>query len=151
MKTAFLSVDYNEGDQESFKGLNLTITSFCSKCSGKTRPSGVTISFNTGDPLVDWFDYYAWLYNKSQEIGVCHIMYSSSVDHWLMDGDKYYLKYMALDEEGQCKELHSWKEAMNKYLDPDKMPNCIVTDEIKTFDQLKEYYKANKKQDDNNT
>jgi len=71
----FLSVDYDDKSQSSYKSFDLKV--------GKK-----TIKFDTGDPIIDWVDYCKYI-DKHH----LFVIRSSSTDHFFMDGDKYYELY----------------------------------------------------------
>lgn len=75
MNRGFLSVDYDEINQSSYKSFDLKV--------GKK-----TIKFDTGDPIVDWVDYRKYI-DKHH----LFVIRSSTTDHWYMDGDGYYELY----------------------------------------------------------
>lgn len=78
MNRGFLRVDYNDVSQESYTGLRLSIRT-------KEEPEQEFI-FNTGDPVVDWWDYLM----KTSDFELDILSQSSSVDHFFMDGTLYY-------------------------------------------------------------
>ena len=49
--TAFLNVNYDDGDSKTFKGLTISL-------------DDKKIEFNTGNPLIDWYDYYKFIYQS---------------------------------------------------------------------------------------
>lgn len=78
--TYFINVDYDDGDQNTYKGLKLSVTYLCDNIVED-------ISFNTGDISIDYIDLYKYLLNDNFEIIVGTS--SSSIDHFTMDGDAY--------------------------------------------------------------
>lgn len=136
MKTGFLTVDYNDSNGDTFKGLKLNIT-FDKKTETKV--------FNSGDPIIDWFDYFKFLYNgEAYNMGIEHISHSSNVDHWFMDTDKYFERYF--DPENLEKEFPS-QDVVCNYLNDITKTHCriVATKDMKNFQEVKEYYKLNKK------
>jgi len=90
-----------------------------------------TIFFNTGDPLVDWYNYYKLLYTKvygSKKFkNLFRSRHSSSVDHWFMDSKLYF-------EKG----LDKYEKIINDY-DTKKDLVIVVTKEMKTMTDLRNY------------
>lgn len=128
----FLTVDYEDGDASTYKGLNLSL--------------GDTVKrFDTGDPLIDWYDYCKYVYDgDARKNDVGYISYSSNVDHWFMDSKKYvekYLKYMDDHYEFMTNE-----DIYNmSFSDLKEHIKCVVTKRMKSFNDLKVYYKKNMK------
>lgn len=129
MCLANLSIDYIEGKQNTYKKLELTI-------------NDETFIFNSGDPIVDWWDYIGFLIDLPDDITVIH---SSIVDHWFIDGDDYYEMYInsATKKEYKYKELEKMSfDEINKCL------KLIANKSMTGFDDVKNYvknYKAEKK------
>lgn len=127
----FMSVDYDDGDASSFRGLIL-------------QYGDNTKNFNTGDPLLDWYDYKKFVYNgDAAKKGIFSIGHSSSVYHWFMDTDEYIEKYLKETETGF--EFIN-REDVNK-LSFDQMDHsikCVVSKDMKSFEELKQYYRLNK-------
>jgi hypothetical protein len=48
---AFMSIDYEDGDASTYKGIELSLG------------DGGVKNFNNGDPLIDWYDYCKYIYN----------------------------------------------------------------------------------------
>lgn len=90
------NIDYIDGDQSTYKGMDLTITSFGSDEKEKFR-------FETGHPSVDYINMYKkiWEYNN-----VVSIVGSSSMDHFTMDGNDY--KYLILN--------HNWEQIVPSHI-----------------------------------
>lgn len=85
-KRGFLSVDYDDKNQSSYKSFDL--------CIGKK-----TVKFNTGDPVVDWIDYRKYIEKRHM-----FVVRSSSTDHFFMDGDDYY--ELLYDPAKKCTVTH---------------------------------------------
>lgn len=77
----FISVDYDETNQESYRGINLTLTDLN---TGEEEE----LKFNTGDISIDYIDMYVHLTNDEKYELVVGTS-SSSLNHFTMDGDKY--------------------------------------------------------------
>jgi len=133
-KRGFLTVDYNESKQATFKGLNISVTG-----------SKKVIKFNTGDPIIDWYDYYKWIYGgEASKQGFYSIGGSSNVDHWFMDGNKYIEKYLKQIDENTF-DFYTTDELMKMpFHKMDECMRCVITKKMKTFQDLKDYYKKNK-------
>lgn len=68
-RSGFLTVDYDDSDGASYKGLELHIGEKIHR-------------FDTGNPVVDFYDYLL----KLGDINVEYVNCSSSVEHYLSDG-----------------------------------------------------------------
>lgn len=103
-----------------------------------------TKNFNTGDPLVDWYDYKKFVYNgDAAKEGIFSIGHSSSVDHWFMDSDEYIEKYLNETETGF--EFINREDVNNLSFDQmDNSIKCVVSKDMKSFEELKQYYRLNK-------
>ena len=130
----FMLVDYEDGDASTFKGLKLSFG------------NGDVMLFNSGDPLIDWYDYCKYIYGGGAiEDGVISIAHSSNVDHWFMDTDEYVEKYLKLIDDEHYDFMT--KSDLNK-LSLSEMKTklkCIVRKDMKSFQELKNYYYVNKK------
>ena len=133
----FLTVDYDDGHQNTFKGLEVILT-----------PSDEEIHFNTGDPLVDWYDYYKFVYSgEASEKGIWRIGASSSIDHWFMDGNEYIEKYLKIKETKKDVKVsfYTSKELDKVSFDGlNHIPKCVINKKMKTFQELKKYVKSKK-------
>jgi len=123
----FMSFEYDEFRQGTYKHIKVSVTD-----------ADKVVYFNTGDPVVDYIDFMRWISKND----VLSVGYSSSFDHFLMDEDKYRLEYV--DYEREC--FISQEELDNMGWDQLSMANVIVTDDIKTFAELKAYYKDKKQE-----
>ena len=87
---AITSIIYTEPDQTSYEGVKVTYGDNLIKI------------FNTGDFVKDW--YLATKF-KVQEIwdSEPHFTLSSTVDHFIMDGDLYESAWVVLDENDNPK------------------------------------------------
>lgn len=126
---AFFSINYEDGDANSYKGLELTY-------GDKVK------LFNSGDPLIDWYDYCKFIYNGDAiKENIVSIGCSSSVDHWFMDTDEYVEKYLKYDEELGKYVFYTDDELNNmSFSELKSNQRCIISKDMKTFDELKEYY-----------
>lgn len=133
-KVGFMTVDYEDGNASTYKGLKISF--------------GESVKlFNTGDPLIDWYDYCKYIYGDDAiEDGVISIACSSNVDHWFMDTDEYIEKYLKFVEEDE-KFVFMTNEDTDKLSisDMKSQIRCIVRKDMKSFQELKEYYNENTK------
>lgn len=137
MKTGFFSARYDEPKADTtFKMFQLTIRNHSSK--GKEK----IIRFNTGDPIVDYWNYFKWMAENMEKEKVIHCSHSSSVDHFFMDSKKYHQKVVVFNKEYTDGEIMWWYEAEKKGIHDDDLVKVCVTDEFKTWSQLKEYIKS---------
>lgn len=129
---AFLTLKYKEGVSGTFEKLVLT-------------QDKLTKEFNTGDPIVDWFDYYRFLYNgEAYQLGIPYINHSSSVDHWFMDEETYVEKY--LKEVGETLEFVTDEELnLMSLSNIDKLYRCVAHKDMKSFSEVREYVKSKTK------
>ena len=118
MKTAFLSIDFKEGNQLTYRGIDVQLD------EEKVR-------FDTGNITVDFIDYIHWIGDRKFE----YVCYSSSWNHFFMDGKKY-------------KRLYINHFLNNKVItDLNDCDNAIeypVPLEINSFKELKKYYKKHR-------
>lgn len=131
---AFMSIDYEDGDASTFNGIEISYGS-------KNK------NFNSGDPLIDWYDYCKFIYEGSAlDDGIGSIAHSSSVDHWFMDTDEYVEKFLKFVEEKHHYEFMT-KDELSKLTLSDMKGKlrCVIHKDMKSFQELKNYYKTNKK------
>lgn len=78
MQTAHLSIDYEEGDQSTYRAVELRV-----------RQGEVVIRCASADPVKDWerVVYLADLLRREEQVDV--VMFSSSCDHFVMDGESF--------------------------------------------------------------
>jgi len=112
----FLNIDYDDGDQSSYKAIELHVSTMTADSKkGKEK----VIKFKSGDPAVDFINAI----KKMAEYPSTRVIsrgFSSSVDHFVMDGDNY-----------------KWAEFA-------KGLNQIVPKHINSLEEMQEYYKQNK-------
>lgn len=75
-KIYHISIDYDEPDQSTYRAVVVKTS----------MPIKIAKKFATGNPEVDFLAAHNWLI-KRKDMAMC--MYSSSVDHFTMDGDDY--------------------------------------------------------------
>jgi hypothetical protein len=114
-------VNYEEGDQSTYEELILTNR----ETEEKTR-------FHTGNIVIDYINVVKFL--GEMEAGC---IWSSSIDHFFMDGTKYDRLYVNHDNKVLTGE---WTEEYEK---------CIgyfvpIKENITSFEELRAYYKKHK-------
>lgn len=127
MGSNIVGIVYREPDQSTYEAIQVH------------RDGSMVASFNSGDPIVDWIDLCKWL----AEIEACHFMWSSSVDHFFMDGGGYTNLYV--DHSNDENVAFTTEQVIDNGIDTDELAEYIINDDIKTFDELKAYYKKHKK------
>jgi hypothetical protein len=85
----FISIDYNEPNTDEYKSVD------CSE-----RVSDKTKKFDSGDFGKDWFDMIKHIIMTTTD-DTFSATYSSSVDHFIMDGAKYDSAYLHFDDEDE--------------------------------------------------
>lgn len=133
-KSGFLTVDYDDSNQSSYVALILYY--------GDKKE----MRFDTGDPLIDWYDYCKFIFDgeASEKYGMSGVSCSSSVDHWFMDGDEYVEKYLKLDDNDEY-EFYSVEDLKNFSLsDLFKYKKCVASKYMTSFQDLKTYYHDHK-------
>lgn len=131
-KIGFLTVNYDEPNADSsFRGLTLEI--------GNEK-----IEFNSKDPIVDFFEYNKWLANNSDKVFM--VTYSSSIDHFYMDSEKYYEKYVVFNKNYSEGNILSYKKLQELRLShkTDELIKVCVDDSISTWSELKNYVNSKK-------
>ncbi|MBS1722715.1 MAG: hypothetical protein JSS66_06870 [Armatimonadetes bacterium] len=103
--TAFISCDYDEGDDAlaTYRGYKVRV-----KLEDGTEESHL---FMTGDPPADFrsaCDYTGELYKLGK---ICYSGYSSSVDHFVMDCAGYFEWYLDENEQEFFRKSEETKEA----------------------------------------
>lgn len=93
------SINYDEPNQDLYVSVDISLMRDKQK---KT--------FNSGDFVKDWYDCTKYIITELSELNE-PLMNSSSVDHFIMDGDKYESSYLLFDENG---EPYLSKEYQNK-------------------------------------
>lgn len=127
---AFATIDYDEPKQSTFRAIEI------SYLEGKKE---VVKRFETGDPVYDYYDYMKWIVNLPKSFWKQNqfIVWSSSKDHFFMDGNKYSMKYVNV----KTSEFYTNAELDAMSLtELDGIARCITTDKFKTFQQVKDYY-----------
>jgi hypothetical protein len=81
-KTAFTSIDYDEPDPFTYRAVIVTIRTY----EGKKRPKEKKHKFATGNVVNDFINAHNFLVKQKN---LHHSCFSSSVDHFIMDGDNY--------------------------------------------------------------
>lgn len=87
--TAVIAIDYDEGNQASYRGVTAHITDDASK-------TDETIEYRTNDPVAD----LKAACEEAQALpGIAYIGCSSTVDSFVMDGSRYRFTADGLYEE----------------------------------------------------
>lgn len=73
MNRAWISIDYDEGDQATYRAVEVAVR--------EEKP----VRFETCDPVSDWKSAIHHAANSECDF----ILFSSSVDHFTMDGDRF--------------------------------------------------------------
>ena len=135
MNRAFLTVVYDEPKADTnYHRLEVHI-----KKEGEDEKK---IKFSSGNPIVDFYSYKKWLNENFEKEGIAFVTCSSSVDHFYMDSEKYWEKVVVFNEEFSDGEIMHWAEAEELGHDIDGLVKVCVTDEFKTWKQLKDYVYA---------
>jgi len=120
----FFSVNYEDGDQSTYKGIDIYPAG---------GPMEIIVQFDSGNYTVDYIDYLKWIPENA------HIGYSSSWDHFFMDGNIY--KSIHIDHHNDEEVITGeWSEEMRRSTEY-PVP---VSANIKSFEDLKEYYRQEK-------
>lgn len=113
---AFIYIDYEDGDQSTYKSVELSYE------------DGEKHSFNTGDLTKDWYNAIKLLITgEKSERG----MLSSSVDHFIMDGDNYKLAWLTYPEPDQFELSYTYVEDRLRFFIPKNItPTWLELKEI---------------------
>jgi len=103
----FMSVDFKDGDQSSYKGFVVEDT--YKLVDGKKH------RFDTGDPIIDRINVFKFYDENFTESVPC--MNSSSYDHFFMDGDKWVAKTWYGLEYVITKNIKTFKQLKQYYLE----------------------------------
>lgn len=126
---AFASIYYDEISQDSYESIRL---------SSIVGLDITEIKFSTGDPIVDYYDFCRFSYRTEGFLENNYVSWSSMLDHFLHDGDKYQMKYFRGDDE-------KFEFLSNSDMDKlsirqiDELLNCICLEDHKNFNEVKEY------------
>ena len=133
---AFSTVDYDDGVGSTFRGIEVSY-----------NENGVEMTkrFNTGDPIIDYYDYQKWLHEAPKEFWSenWRIGGSSSWDHFLMDNKTIQESYF----EPKTGEFLNWRKALNDgNIDlynkiTKEFPTVWHTKKMKNFLDVKKYYR----------
>lgn len=135
MNRAFLTVNYEEPKADTaYKRLEVHIN--------KEGEKEKVIKFASGNPIVDFYSYKKWLNENYEKEGLMFVTCSSSVDHFYMDSKKYWEKVVVFNKEVTDGDIMTWQEAENLGYDTDELVKVCVTEEFKTWKQLKDYVYA---------
>lgn len=123
----YYTVDYNDGSGDGFRGIVLGH-------DGKEK------RFNTGDPLIDWYDFYKYVYSglPKTELGTGFLTGSSSVDHYFMDQDEYIQKYMKFEDD----KFHFIENFDDMSLgEIDECIKGVIRKDMTSWEEVRDYYK----------
>lgn len=133
MNKAILWVDYTQGDQSTYKRLMLEDTSDDSN----------TRLFDTGDAVVDWYNYYKYIYyGGSLRDGFWTIDHSPTVEQFFEDGDEIVQYYYDIDEDGNVKLIPYDEIITTSVTEWNMVYRCVMYGWMKEFDELKQYVKT---------
>ena len=121
MTQGFLTIDYKEPDQSTYKGIKVRYTNI-------STMEEENYFFNTGDFFIDYL-----LFKKSIPKGCYGVNFSSSFDHFFMDGDNYKVFYV--DDLAakmykkvnwrELKDLHSYYCSREQYDNWDSLEDAV--------------------------
>lgn len=101
MKQIILSIDYDEPDQNSYRSFVLNVNDLEHPKRKKKE-----YRFNTGFPPMDLIEAHNFMITDIGADNILTCQWNSSVDHFVMDGDKYEW----YEENGQ-----EWLKASKKF------------------------------------
>ena len=84
MKQVAFSIDYDEPDQDSYRGFVVSV-----KNVGDAYEKRKEYRFYAGFPPLDLIDAHNFMISKIGAENILACNWRSSVDHFTMDGDKY--------------------------------------------------------------
>jgi hypothetical protein len=120
----FLSVDYDEPKAKTYRGLNFHITYISDEDEEETK-----LYFNSGNLRKDFHDYLKTVKLNDR---IAMVNYSSSYDHFWMDGGGKQYKEVYLKEDGTFDE------------DPNGSPLLrFIVKNTDTYNNFKEYKSDN--------
>lgn len=117
-----LSINYEDGDASSYKGIDLEID------------GGQVVKLYSGDPIIDYLDMHMIHIRIGGQINL-----SSSFDNFIMDSEEYTTKYVNLKTVDQ--RFHTYDELiiMNEF------PLMVVAHvDHENFHDVKQHYLDNK-------
>lgn len=124
MSNLFLSIQYDEPDQKTYRAISVS----------KNRD--VVKDFTTGNITVDFIDFMKWVADE-EFIAIVH---SSSWDHFFMDGDDIV---SLLVDHNNNHEVVSDTSGMSLN-DINMLTEYPVPSHITSFEELKKYYYENR-------
>ena len=119
---AIISIDYDEGSKEEglgYKSVKLHLSSTEEK-----------FIFDSGDFVKDWYNAT----KKFLEFPESHCMFSSSVDHFIMDGAEFDSAWVMLDNEMKAYLVYEYNER--------GMEVFVKKGTKLTWEELKKYVKG---------
>ncbi len=116
----FLNVNYEEGDQSTYKSIEIS------------DHRKIVAEFDSGCFAVDYIDFLKWM----PEDKGCN--YSSSFDHFFMDGENYYSMLI------NPKTMEKVKYEDVPYEEREDLFEMPAPKHVRTHEELKKYYKQKK-------
>lgn len=102
MKQIMLRIDYDEFDQDTYRGVVLSVRDL-----EKPKSKRKEHRFNSGFPPLDLIDAHNFMLTDIGSENILTCCWSSSADHFTMDGDKYE---WYTDDDGS-----EWLKASKKF------------------------------------
>jgi len=132
--SGFLTVDYDDSLQSSYVALILYY--------GDKKE----MRFDTGNPLIDWYDFCKIVFDgeEKEKYNISSVSFSSSVDHWFMDGDEYLEKYLKLNENNEYEFIPNNEFSDFSLSELQSYKRCVIHKDMKSFEELKKYYSEHK-------
>ena len=119
----FATIHYDDSTQDSYECIEIT-----------DRTTGEKRKFEVGCPVIDHVNYMMWL-SEQDDVGM-GVVWSSSYDHFLMDGDYYverYVGYRGSDNPDDWVFV-DWKTEPYEF-------SVLTKSEFTTFQEHRAYYK----------
>jgi len=100
----FISIDYKDGDQSTYKSVDVN-----------NLLTNEKKSFSLGDPCVDYIDAWKFIWEHENIISITS---SSSVDHFTFDGDAYkWVVFIENCEQIVPIHIETFEECITYYRD----------------------------------
>lgn len=115
---AIISIDYDEPKPETYRGVEISTRDNKDK------------RFDSGDFIKDWFNVIKY---TNTEIEDGYVMYSSSVDHFIMDGAPFDSKYLIMVDDKPV--------LVTPAISNEGLELFVKEQENPTWEELKEYCK----------
>lgn len=118
-----INYDYVEDGEPDYESVDISLR------------SGETKVFESGDFVKDWYDLIKYIIFDTDQNVEMNYSYSSSVDHFIMDGAPYESAYLDTKEGGA--------ELSYEYMD-DKFEFFVAQGEKPTWKEMKDKYDSKK-------